>query len=357
LFTFLAPIKNSVLHNSSITDSNSAKAGGSATVSHPVQHRSTSTSRPKNINQEDLHRLLLFSNYAFVYLITILKYYHPYYSHLYELIESFEVWAEDDFQHFMSLLERHRADQQHQKKQQHTDHHDDLHGIHHEHHNWKIEYRVYLLEHLQYEIAELHHTHHKITKAMEDLLKKLLHLSLLQSYDNALKSIHQADGRTNESQQVDQKSPTKGKDKGKSRSHKARGSKVKRLDGVKEQAGEDEDDDDEEEAFKDPLKAIWSELILNPPRALRNLLDTIYEINTIILNSLESQFSSDFIRGHYWLSESTSLLEEMIKQEQRKEALEQSIVQLAQKEYEERFRFEENGSAASASVSLHAYSS
>eukprot|EP00981_Chlorochromonas_danica_P013402 scaffold6314_cov273-Ochromonas_danica.AAC.15 len=75
-----------------------------------------------------------------------------------------------------------------------------------------------------------------------------------------------------------------------------------------------------EEEEGDPLKKIWSEVVLNPPRAFRQAIDHIFELSVKLLRYLEQRFPQDFIRATLWYYQYLQELE-LIAQEENREKL------------------------------------
>lgn len=84
--------------------------------------------------------------------------------------------------------------------------------------------------------------------------------------------------------------------------------------------GEDDDDDlmgDDEGLmrFNDPLRTLWSELVLNPPRAMRSAVDAVYELAFSTMKQLENAYPLDTVRAHLWAHHGRLLLQQKVEEE------------------------------------------
>lgn len=71
--------------------------------------------------------------------------------------------------------------------------------------------------------------------------------------------------------------------------------------------------------FQDPLKSIWSELVLNPPRALRKAVDCIYELAHATMKQAETAYANDAVRANLWGLHGRQILQVMTMEEVKRQ--------------------------------------
>lgn len=91
------------------------------------------------------------------------------------------------------------------------------------------------------------------------------------------------------------------------------------------------EENDQEDAFhqRDPLRELWSPLLLNPPRSRRVAIDVIYELALFLMRQAETSYPTDAIRAHLWATQARQLLQEYREERHRALAEEKEQAMLA----------------------------
>jgi len=70
--------------------------------------------------------------------------------------------------------------------------------------------------------------------------------------------------------------------------------------------------------YQDPLRQEWSDIIVNPPRSHRAIIDVIYDVTSSLQPCLEQLFPIDVVRGQLWLVEATEMMDKLIEEERQR---------------------------------------
>jgi ankyrin repeat protein len=238
---------------------------------------------------EDFQKLILFSNYCFVSLTYLLSFFHP--DLITHLLESYLQWSKEDYEYYHhGYTENTKNDHNKQAPQPPF-----------------FEYRLYLLLEYEKEIYSLQRffaSQLLLPNEFIQLLLNLLKYSMIQSYETFLGFYYEQYPERHRHQHSPDFSYEPFPEQQKSSPQKKK---------VKSKKDKGTVDDKEEVVFyEDPLKKKWSELIVNPPRSLRNIVDVFYELSTHLTNIMERFFPQDVVRSHLWLVEANQLLESLL---------------------------------------------
>lgn len=274
--------------------------------------------KPIHIHAIDFEKLILFSNHCFVTLTSLLYFFHP--KAIVQLYESYVPWCKEDYEYY------HHPNIQ-PKQTGGDDHGTHLQHIQHTATTPFFEYRLYLLSEYEKEIYGLQAHFSRQAFLPDNFIQSLLYLlkhAMIQSYESFLAFYYgqYADQpRHQHHPQFLYEPPHVLQQRQQQQSNK------KKTKPGKGTLKEDTSEEDRILSYEDPLKKEWSELIANPPRSLRSIVDVFFEISTQIVPILEKFYPNDFVRAHVWLVEANQLLDGLLEKERQKLIREEQLKQ------------------------------